>query len=206
MITNPNRPDAPLVSVDPTPPRPVKKESSKARRACQRYCELGTQRSLKKLADALGRPKSLSLFAEWCRIYGWVNRANEHDAAVAQKRREDAERRAAQEAELVHQRERELNEKRFKIGMLELDQAEFILKYPMTEVKRTAAVDENGRETQLQVIKPAHWCKRDGPRMARDGVALVEGYIRNARGMASSEIKGEDTYEDVSWKPEEQKS
>lgn len=56
MVTNTNRPDGPRVSVAPTPPRPVKRhgESSKSRRAFERYCELGPQRSLKPPA-ALGR-------------------------------------------------------------------------------------------------------------------------------------------------------
>ena len=76
-----------------------------------------------------------------------------------------------------------------------------MLKWPINEVKRTVAVDANGRETQIQVIKPARWAKRDVARYMVTGHVLGDGAIRN-EGATSPDIEEIDVFDDlVPFKP-----
>lgn len=50
------------------------------------YLQLGTNRSLQKLADSLGKRSSLSLYSEWSRQDGWQAKAEAWDHQIAEER------------------------------------------------------------------------------------------------------------------------
>lgn len=68
------------------------KESAKAREACEQYLLLGPERSLSKLAAAMGkRPGYVQVLKDWSRDHGWQERAREYDKEQAAKRRLELE-------------------------------------------------------------------------------------------------------------------
>lgn len=86
------------------PWEPLEGESSKAYEAFSTYRDMGTQRSLTKVAEKLG--KSETLMARWSGNYDWVNRAAawdaEQDRIVRQQQLEDIKKMRKQHADLAY--------------------------------------------------------------------------------------------------------
>jgi hypothetical protein len=129
-----------------------------------------------------------------------VKRAAAYDAWLDRKDQEAAEVFAKMEAQKWAQRERDRRERKFLQTEKVLDAADLMLQYPLTEVKRTVAVDENGRETQIQLIKPAKWAKRDVVRYMQVAHALGTEAIRNEGATAATEIEEMDEFVSVPFK------
>jgi hypothetical protein len=185
------------------------KEPARAYESAWEYFRMGPSRSIDKVAAALfpggqkgakrgPKAKQLrKLSSKW----QWVKRAAAYDAWIEAKNLDAAELFAIQEAQKWAQRERDRRERKYAQGDLLLEAAETMLKFPLTEVTRTVAVDETGRETQIQVIKPARWAKRDVVRFMLTGHVLGEQAIRN-EGAVTSEIEEQDNWDKtVPFKP-----
>lgn len=86
------------------PWEPLEGESSKAYEAFSTYRDMGTQRSLTKVAEKLG--KSETLMARWSGNHDWVDRAAawdaEQDRIVRQQQIEDIKKMRKQHADLAY--------------------------------------------------------------------------------------------------------
>jgi hypothetical protein len=185
------------------PDRPPKRprESLKARQAFNLYCELREARSLKEVARRLGKHKSQ--MAGWSVVNGWSERVAAYDAELENKAVEAAAVADQAAADKWEQRRQESLEKKYTDGEQYEDQGKNMRIFPITEVRRVVEVDETGRETQVQIIKPARWTKRDALRFTQAGQAMKEAAIRNAAVRRPSQIREVDTFEDVPLEPSE---
>lgn len=81
-------------------------ETPRAAAAFAEYCAIGPARSLRKLAEILGKPSGYTRYLEeWSSQYKWVERAKQYDAeqirervAKKQEKRDEMEERHAKEA------------------------------------------------------------------------------------------------------------
>jgi hypothetical protein len=71
--------------LSPFPPHKSMRETPKAAAAFREYCLLGTDRSLRKLADIRGT--KLSQLGVWSRAHNWQERVKEYDAQIAEEKR-----------------------------------------------------------------------------------------------------------------------
>jgi hypothetical protein len=68
------------------------KETGKAKKALEEYLLLGPDRSLVKLAKAMGKADSyVALLERWSKAHQWQKRVREYDAEQAEKRRREIE-------------------------------------------------------------------------------------------------------------------
>ena len=150
--------------VAPPPKRP---ESLKARQASDLYRELREKRSLKEVARMLG--KDISQIGLWSRKYGWCGRAAAFDAELERIALEAAAVAARAEAAQWEQRRQKHRERLYTEGEQFMDQGKAMRAVPLMEVRRVVEVDETGRETHVQIFKPARWSKRDALAFTKGG-------------------------------------
>jgi len=126
-----------------------------------------------------------------------------YDAELEHKAVEAAAVADQAAADKWEQRRQESLEKKYTDGEQYEDQGKKMRIFPITEVRRVVEVDETGRETQVHIIKPARWTKRDALRFTQAGQAMKEAAIRNAGVRRPSQIRDVDTFEDVPLEPSE---
>lgn len=128
-------------------------ESAKAFEAFDRYCKLGEERSIRKVAQKLN--KSTQLLGRWSSQWDWVNRSRDYDNEI--KREEIREQKKAYRA--MQQRQIAIAVKMQKTALEALkklsvedmkpkDIKEFIkLGSEMERVNMSTAALEQGRDT-----------------------------------------------------------
>lgn len=67
-------------------------ESSKAYQAFCEYRDMGADRSIRKLAQARGKPTSTKWLSHWSAKYSWVERAKAYDDYLEQEKRKEQEK------------------------------------------------------------------------------------------------------------------
>jgi hypothetical protein len=82
-------------------PEQLPTESAKAYAAFVAYCELGTQRSLEKTRQKLGKESAgyVRTLDRWSSQYHWQERARQYDAALLQERAEILRQQRREEIE-----------------------------------------------------------------------------------------------------------
>jgi len=118
------------------------KETPKAKEACEQYLLLGPERSLAKLAEAMGkRPGYVQVLKEWSSAHKWQEKAREYDKEQAEKRR------------LEHQsRIEKMNEEHFLLGRTQALRAVTLIGklIEREEIRDTALVQYFKAATSLQ--------------------------------------------------------
>jgi len=67
-------------------------ESSKAYQAFCEYRDMGADRSIRKLAQARGKPTSTKWLCHWSAKHNWVERARAYDDYLEQEKRKEQEK------------------------------------------------------------------------------------------------------------------
>lgn len=104
-------------------------ETSKAYEAFCEYRDMGTQRSLSKVAEKL--QKSETLMGRWSRTYGWVERAAAWDAEQDRIAREIAQKEQAEEIKKMRKRHADL------ANAMLIKAAKALARLPEDEIKAT---------------------------------------------------------------------
>lgn len=68
-------------------------ESAQAHRVATEYCQMGLRRSIAKVAERLGKSKSMSRLEKWSARYKWVERAAVFDEHQNEQRMKEFDRR-----------------------------------------------------------------------------------------------------------------
>jgi hypothetical protein len=148
---------------------PCPNEPARAYAYAWQYFMMGPPpaRSLEKLQEKLSEKVRISVrqLKRYSKAWQWGKRADDYDrwiaATNAAANLKAAVLVADQTAERDAQRAQALRERKYQQSQQLLDQADNMNKSPLFEVKRTVAIDESGRATQIQIIKPAKWSKGD---------------------------------------------
>lgn len=130
-------------------------ETSRAYEAFVIYRDLGPERSLTKVAQELG--KSRSLMARWCSQHAWVDRVaalEARDSMIRQEALEDAQRERAED---YAERMVAVQEKALANLEIMAEQERVMLSWPLSnqEIERE---DENGNP-QIMRFYPSGWSK-----------------------------------------------
>jgi hypothetical protein len=138
-------------------------EPSRAYAYAWKYFTMGPGRSIEKMRENGSEKVSITVrqLKRYSTRWQWVMRAAAYDQWIEATNLKAAALLAAQDAEKWAQRMRDLRERKYQQSQQLLDHAESMLKFPLSEIKRTVVLDESGRETQIQIIKPAKWSKGD---------------------------------------------
>jgi hypothetical protein len=143
-------------------------ETSRAYAYAWQYFSMGAPgRSLEKMGEKVSI--TVRQLKRYSTRWQWVRRAAAYDQWIEATHQKAAALLAVQDAEKWAQRMRDLHERKYQQSQQVLDQADTMLKFPLSEIKRTVVVDDSGRETQIQIIKPAKWSKGDVPRLLACG-------------------------------------
>jgi hypothetical protein len=132
-------------------------ETTRAQAAFLRYCGLGPQRSLSKLAEVLGKTPGYTRHLEsWSSRYSWVRRAKEYDADILQK---EADEEARRRAEAI----KEMNARHAQLGTVQQQRA-------IAQIQELIEAKSFGALAAVQLLKLAI----DIERNARDIPDKVE--------------------------------
>jgi hypothetical protein len=175
------------------PPVKRHREGAEARRARDVYCTLGAARTPEKVADQIRRKRSQVV--GWSHTYHWPDRAAAYDVEQAQIHLEQERQRQEAKDELWEQRERDQPEVMYSQAQKASDQGDLMMGFPLTEVRRTTKVDENGQAVAMQIIKAVRWSKKDAIRCYEFATAHREAAIERAR--AASVTKVIDIFDDL---------
>jgi hypothetical protein len=116
-------------------------ETNKAHAAFVKYCGLGPDRSLAKLAAEMGKPGSTRTFEEWSRKFNWQKRAREYDAEILQKEADEKERKRQKEID-------RMNERHALIGTTQQNKA-------IKQIEKLIDAEKFGSLASVQLLKLA---------------------------------------------------
>ena len=132
-------------------------ESEKAYAAFCCYRDLGSGRSLAKAAETYyGSRANLAQVGVWSSKFSWVERARSYDDWTEMVGRAAIEDHLARGAEDRARREARLLEQDLRLRELAQEQAEKMLRWPMTEQRK---VEEGEDGDTTYVFSPAGWSK-----------------------------------------------
>lgn len=161
--------------------------SGKADHALRLYLEMGADRSLAKLATALGHrdPRHLE---RWSAEQGWAQLAVDHDAA--ERARLEAAKDAALEAAAAVWAERTLEQREslWQLSQALKEKAETMLMFPLQETKA-----QDGKT----IIKPARWNLRTAGAFLDLSAKLGQLATNQPTDLTNGNLKIRLEYEDV---------
>ena len=137
---------------------PCPNEPARAYAYAWQYFMMGPPpaRSLEKLQEKLSEKVRISVrqLKRYSKAWQWGKRADDYDrwiaATNAAANLKAAVLVADQTAERDAQRAQALRERKYQQSQQLLDQADSMLKFPLSEVKRTVAIDESGRRRKFR--------------------------------------------------------
>jgi hypothetical protein len=146
------------------------RESSKAYAAAKIYFELGSERTLKKVAAKIG--KSEDLMKRWSARYHWADRAVAFNAWQAQIEQRAREKKAMERAELWADREEQSREADYQLSVKMRKKASSMLDFPLASVTKTV----DGTTT---TVHPGDWDMATPARLAETASKLAAGTKRS---------------------------
>jgi len=155
------------------------REGTRAYQYAWEYVRMGPDRSIEKVAQKFGKNKRP--LKRYSRKWEWVKRAAAYDRSIEAQKMEASEAFTKAEQQKSAQRQRDQRERLFLLGERYIERGSTILKFPLTEVTRVTQVDADGRPTQIQIIKPVRWAKRDALLFSSSGQVMTAAAIRNER-------------------------
>lgn len=180
-----------------------KGESAREFEAARVYFELGSERSLAKTAEKIG--KSIPLLKKWSTKQDWAGRARRFDRVKDSGRRAELAKLNAADA----QEQAEIDKKRRRrAGLLAdriLDQVEGCFKFPLAEVTHDGAdcmTPEGKMVKQITIVKPVRWTLWGATRMVREALIIGDLTQRTANGEKGA--RRDERFDIEDWTPDEE--
>jgi len=130
-------------------------ESARAYEAFCLYRDLGPERSLAKVGQALG--KSVSLMERWSSEHEWVDRVKALEARDQMLKHDAVEEHLREKAEDHARRETRLREKALEAREKAMEKSLRMLEYPLVEQSRRVEDGPDGEEEVTYVFEPTRW-------------------------------------------------
>jgi len=127
-------------------------ESARAFQAFEHYRDLGPERSVTKVAQALD--KSRTLIGRWSSEHDWVSRVEGLEARDAMLQHDAVQEHLRARAEDHAKRETKLRERALEVRERAMDKAQQMLRSPLYRQERRVEMD--GEEVTL-IMNPAGW-------------------------------------------------
>lgn len=131
-------------------------EGAKAYEAFRTYRDLGTNRTMRRAGEILG--KSESTLQDWSSRWRWTDRIRAYDAYLGAMLTAEAERQQREAAATWAGRQQVIREQEYALAQGLREKVEEMLKHPITRVRRVRKVVQGGRVVNLiTLIEPADW-------------------------------------------------
>lgn len=151
-------------------------EGEKAYAAFKAYCEMGTQRSIRKVARSL--TKSVTLIKRWAAQHEWSGRIKDWDADQEARRRKAEDEALKAEAAVWAQRQRQIREQDWRDAQALRAKVAAMLDFPLAK----RVVKEGSNEIH---IHPAKFTLNNAARM----LEVASKLERLAAGLNTEKIE-----------------